>query len=287
MAQQRALPPRGHRRVPMPARVIVYALLGIGASFMLFPLLNMVGMSLKTMSEMASGPISFPQSWQWSNYATAWQEGTLGRYLINSTIVSAASVFFVALFSSMAAYVLARFEFRGNTLIYLLFLAGLALPIPLIAVPLFIIMKNFNLINNLLSVILVYVASGMSFSVFLLVTFFRTIPVELEEAARIEGANSFQIYASIMVPLVRPALTTVALFNFVGSWNGLFFPLIFLSDRSQMTVTVGVLSFVGQYGTQWNLLLPALVIVILPTVIVFSLASRQFIRGLTAGAVRA
>jgi raffinose/stachyose/melibiose transport system permease protein len=286
MMQQRALPPRGQRRVPIPAQVIVYAMLGSGAFVMLFPLLNMVGMSLKTMGEMASSPISFPQSWQWSNYATAWQEGSLGRYLINSTIVSAASVFFVALFSSMAAYVLARFEFRGNTLIYLLFLAGLALPIPLIAVPLFIIMKNFNLINNLLSVILVYVASGMSFSVFLLVNFFRTIPVELEEAARIEGANSFQIYASIMVPLVRPALTTVALFSFVGSWNGLFFPLIFLSDKSQMTVTVGVLSFVGQYGTQWNLLLPALVIVILPTVIVFSLASRQFIRGLTAGALR-
>jgi ABC-type glycerol-3-phosphate transport system permease component len=287
MMQQRVLPPRGHRRASIPAQVIVYTILSMGAFAMLFPLLNMVGMSLKTMGEMASSPISFPQSWQWSNYATAWQEGSLGRYLINSTIVSAASVFFVAFFSSMAAYVLARFAFRGNTLIYLLFLAGLALPIPLIAVPLFIIMKNFNLINNLLSVILVYVASGMSFSVFLLVTFFRTIPVELEEAARIEGANSFQIYVYIMVPLVRPALTTVALFNFVGSWNGLFFPLIFLSDKSQMTVTVGVLSFVGQYGTQWNLLLPALVIVILPTVIVFSLASRQFIRGLTAGAVRA
>jgi len=165
-------------------------------------------------------------------------------------------------------------------------LAGLALPIQLIAVPLFIIMKNMNLLNNLLSVILVYVASGMSFSVFLLVNFFRTIPVDLEEAARIEGANVVQIYALIMLPLVRPALTSVGLFNFVSAWNALFFPLIFLSAKSQMTVTVGVLSFVGQYSTQWNLLLPALVIVILPTVVVFSLASRQFIRGLTAGAVR-
>jgi len=118
------------------------------------------------------------------------------------------------------------------------------------------------------------------------VNFFRTIPVEMEEAARIEGANALQIYAYIMVPLVRPALTTVGLFNFVSSWNALFFPLIFLNDKNQGTVTVGILSFVGQYSTQWNLLLPALVIVILPTVLVFMFASRQFIRGLTAGAVR-
>jgi raffinose/stachyose/melibiose transport system permease protein len=235
---------------------------------------------------MGTSPVGLPQDWLFSNYSTAWSQGDLGQYLLNSVIVGVVSVFFVLLLSSLTAYVLARFEFPGNTFIYLLFLAGLALPVQLIAVPLFIIMKDLNLLNTLLSVILVYIASGMSFSVFLLVNFFRTIPVDLEEAARIEGANSLEIYALIMLPLLRPALTTVGLFNFVSSWNALFFPLIFLNDKSQMTVTVGVLSFVGQYSTQWNLLLPALVIVILPTVIIFIIASRQFIRGLTAGAVR-
>jgi len=274
------------RRPPAWGQAVIYLILTVGAIIMILPLVNMVPMSFKSMSEMGSSPIGIPQNWQTDNYTTAWQEGNLGQYLLNSGIVSVASVFFVMLLSSLVAYVLARFEFRGNTMIYMLFLAGLALPIQLIAVPLFIIMKNMNLLNNLLSVILVYVASGMSFSVFLLVNFFRTIPVDLEEAARIEGANVMQIYALIMLPLVRPALTSVGLFNFVSAWNALFFPLIFLSAKSQMTVTVGVLSFVGQYSTQWNLLLPALVIVILPTVVVFSLASRQFIRGLTAGAVR-
>lgn len=285
MMMQEQVFPRRRRATPW-GQVLVYLLLTLGAIIMIFPLLNMVLMSFKSMSEMGSNPIGIPQDWQSSNYTTAWQEGDLGQYLVNSGIVSVVSVFFVLLFSSLAAYALARFEFRGNTMIYMLFLAGLALPIQLIAVPLFIIMKNMNLLNNLASVILVYVASGMSFSVFLLVNFFRTIPVEMEEAARIEGANVLQIYARIMLPLVRPALTSVGLFNFVSAWNALFFPLIFLNTKSQMTVTVGVLSFVGQYSTQWNLLLPALVIVILPTVVVFSLASRQFIRGLTTGAVR-
>ncbi|HVC83025.1 MAG TPA: carbohydrate ABC transporter permease [Chloroflexota bacterium] len=274
------------RRVSGRAQAVVYVLLALGALIMLFPLIDMVLMSFKSMSEMGTSPVGLPQSWLFSNYSTAWSQGNLGQYLVNSAIVSACSVVFVLLLSSLTAYVLARFEFPGNAFIYLLFLAGLALPIQLIAVPLFIIMKNLSLLNTLISVILVYTASGMSFSVFLLVNFFRTIPVDLEEAASIEGANSLSIYWLIMLPLLRPALTTVGLFNFVSSWNALFFPLIFLNDNSRMTVTVGVLSFVGQYSTQWNLLLPALVIITLPTVLVCIVASRQFIRGLTAGALR-
>lgn len=274
------------RRVSGRAQAVVYILLALGALIMLFPLIDMVLMSFKSMSEMGTAPVGLPQTWLFSNYGTAWSQGNLGQYLVNSAIVSACSVVFVLLLSSLAAYVLARFEFPGNAFIYLLFLAGLALPIQLIAVPLFIIMKDLSLLNTLISVILVYTASGMSFSVFLLVNFFRTIPVDLEEAASIEGANSLSIYWLIMLPLLRPALTTVGLFNFVSSWNALFFPLIFLNDNSKMTVTVGVLSFVGQYSTQWNLLLPALVIITLPTVLVCIVASRQFIRGLTAGALR-
>ena len=277
---------RRRRRVSGREQAVVYILLTLGALIMLFPLIDMVLMSFKSMSEIGTAPVGLPQTWLFSNYGTAWSQGNLGQYLVNSAIVSACSVVFVLLLSSLAAYVLARFEFPGNAFIYLLFLAGLALPIQLIAVPLFIIMKDLSLLNTLISVILVYTASGMSFSVFLLVNFFRTIPVDLEEAASIEGANSLSIYWLIMLPLLRPAFTTVGLFNFVSSWNALFFPLIFLNDNSKMTVTVGVLSFVGQYSTQWNLLLPALVIITLPTVLVCIVASRQFIRGLTAGALR-
>ncbi len=231
-------------------------------------------------------PFSLPSTWHFQNYVDAWTQGNLFTYLVNTAIVSVVSVFIIILFSSMAAYIIARFEFRGNQFIYLGFLAGLALPIQMIAVPMFILMKQFGLLDNLLSVILVYSASGLSFSVFLLVNFIRAVPKDLEEAAFLDGAGYFKTFILVILPLVRPALSTVALLNFVSAWNGFFFPLILLQNPQHLTVAVGVLSFVGQYATQWNLLLPALVIVMVPTILVFFFASKQFIRNMTAGAVK-
>jgi raffinose/stachyose/melibiose transport system permease protein len=274
------------RRSGNRGHLLAHAVLMLGALLILLPLTNLVLMSFMSLPDMAASPIGLPPTWQFNNYADAWNQGNLGQYLVNTAIVALISVAGILLCSSLAAYVLARYKFRGNTAVYLLFLAGYALPIQLIAVPVFVMMKNLNLIDNLGSVILIYTAGGMPFSIFLLVNYFRTLPTELEEAARLEGANEFQIYAYIDMPLARPALTTVALFNFVGAWNGLFFPLILLADQNKMTVTVGVLSFIGQYEAQWNLILPALIIIMIPTLLVFALASGQFIRGLTAGAVK-
>ncbi|CAM3779968.1 carbohydrate ABC transporter permease [Alicyclobacillus pomorum] len=266
--------------------VISYVLLALYALIVLLPLLDLVSMSFKDLPGIISHPFSIPTSIQWSNYADAWSEGNIGTFLVNTAIVAVVSVVIIVVCSSMAAYVIARFEFRGNQLIYLTFLAGLALPIQMIAVPLFVLMKQLHMLDSLLSVILVYSASGLSFSVFLLVNFIRSVPKDLEEAALLDGASHFQTFYRVILPLVRPALSTVALLNFVSAWNGFFFPLILLSDPNQMTVAVGVLSFVGQYATQWNLLLPALVMVMLPTVIVFIFASRQFIRNMTEGAIK-
>jgi len=265
---------------------IVYIVLILFAIIALYPLIDMVLMSFKSLPGIISHPFSLPTKWHWTNYSTAWNQGNLLSYLINTTIVSVSSVAIIIFFSSMAAYVIARFEFKGNQWIYLMFLAGLALPIQMIAVPLFILMKQLFLVGNLLSVILIYSASGLSFSVFLLVNFIRSVPKDLEEAAFLDGASHFQTYWRVILPLIRPSLSTTALLNFISAWNGFFFPLILLSNPNKMTVAVGVLSFVGQYSTEWNLLLPALVIVILPTIIVFAIASRQFIRNMTAGAVK-
>ncbi|SFU45158.1 carbohydrate ABC transporter permease [Alicyclobacillus macrosporangiidus] len=265
---------------------IQYVILVIYALIVILPLLNLVFLSFKDLAGIAQHPFGPPATWHWSNYAQAWTDGNLLTYLVNTAIVSVLSVFIILLFSSAAAYVLARFEFRGNQLIYLTFLAGLALPIQMIAIPLFILMKHLNLLDHLLSVVLVYSASGLSFSVFLLVNFIRSVPRDLEEAAFLDGANHWQVYIRVILPLIRPSLTTVGLLNFIHSWNGFFFPLILLSNPEHMTVAVGVLSFIGEYATQWNLLLPALVIVMLPTIIVFVIASRQFIRNMTAGAIK-
>ncbi|WP_067930053.1 carbohydrate ABC transporter permease [Alicyclobacillus kakegawensis] len=266
--------------------VISYLLLILCALVIVLPLLDLVSLSFKDLPGIVGHPFSLPEKIYWSNYATAWSDGRLGRFLINTAIVSVVSVAVIILFSSMAAYAIARFQFIGNQLIYLGFLAGLALPIQMIAVPLFILMRQLNLLDNLISVILVYSASGMSFSVFLLVNFIRSVPKDIEDSALIDGAGYFHVFYRIILPLIRPSLTTVALLNFVSAWNGLFFPLVLLSNPDHMTVAVGVLSFIGQYATQWNLLLPSLVIVMLPTLFVFIFASRQFIRNMTAGAVK-
>lgn len=263
-----------------------YAVLVLYALIVLFPILDMVFLSVKSLPGIVSFPFRLPHAIEWQNYVTAWTQGHIGRYIFNTAWMALASVFVVLSLSSAAAYVLGRYDFRGNQTIYLMFLAGLALPIQMLAVPLFVIMRQLNLVDDPLSLVVIYGASGLSFTIFLLTNFARSIPRELEEAAFMEGASPFRVYLQVVVPLMRPILGTAALFNFVGAWNGFFFPLVLLSSTSSMTVSVGVLSFVGVYSTQWNYLIPALLMVMLPTVIVFLLASRQFIRGLTAGALK-
>jgi raffinose/stachyose/melibiose transport system permease protein len=186
----------------------------------------------------------------------------------------------------MAAFILARFNFKGNFTIFFIFLLGLMLPLRLAIVPLYLLLRDLNLLDTYTGIILVYTASGLSFSIFILYTFFKNIPNELIESARIEGAHTFQIYYRIMLPLVRPALSTVAIFNFMSIWNDFFFPYIFLNNEEKYTIPVGITSFFGEYTTDWSLLFAGLTISIVPVIILFLVLSRQFIEGLTAGAVK-
>lgn len=266
--------------------LIQYVVLSLYSVIVLFPLLDLLFLSVKTLPGIVATPFSWPHVVQWGNYAVAWTQGDIGRYIFNTAWMAVGSVALVLLLSSGASYVLGRHEFRGNQAVYLLFLAGLALPIQLLAVPLFVIMKDLSLLDNPWSLVLIYGSSGLSFSVFLLTSFVRNIPKELEEAAYMEGASPFKVYLHVVMPMMRSMLATVGLFNFVGAWNGFFFPLVLLSSVRNMTVSVGVLSFVGVYSTQWQYLIPALIMVMVPTVLVFLVASRQFIRGLTAGALK-
>lgn len=270
----------------MRSTLVAYGVLGAYGLLVLLPIADMVLLSFKSLSGIVSRPLALPTHWAISNYVQAWQEGNLATYLINTSIVAVVSVAGITFLSSMAAYGIARLQFAGNQWVYLLFLAGLALPIQMIAIPLFILMHHLDLLDHLASVILVYTASGLSFSVFLLVNFIRNVPRDLEEAAFIDGAHHFHVYWHVVLPLVRPSLFTVAILNFIAAWNNFFFPLILLTNPDRMTVAVGVMSFVGQYSTQWNLLLPALVIVMLPTMIAFVFVARQFVRNMMAGAIK-
>jgi len=281
--------PPGRHRSPgrLTAAALIQVVLFGYAALVVYPLLIMVASSLKTTGEIFANPLSLiPQSIRLSNYADAWNQANFGTYFRNSIFVGVVSVLLILFFGSMAAYVLARFSFPGNRVIYLLFLAGFMIPVRLAIVPLFIMMRDLRLLDTLWSLILVYIASGMPFTIFLLVNFFRHIPRDLEDAAVLDGAGPFQVYYQIMLPLVRPALATVGLFHFLNVWNDFFFPLIFIRSENLRTVPLGVSTFFGEYTNDWALLFAALSISIVPVIIVYLLASKQFIAGLTSGAIK-
>lgn len=252
----------------------------------LYPILVMLLSSIKTTPEIYTNPYGLPKSPVWSNYAKAWTEANFSIYFKNSLFITVVSTVAILWVASMASYVLARFDFKLNPWIFGLFVGGLTVPSRLAIIPLFLLVRDLKLLNTHLGLILVYTGGAMPFAIFLLTPFFRQIPSELLEAAVVEGAGPFTIYWRIMLPLVRPALATIAIFEFLHNWNDFFFPLIFLRSPKLMTIPVGLSVFFGEYATNWALLFAALAISILPVLLMFFAMSRQFISGLTAGAVK-
>ncbi|MGH2531652.1 MAG: carbohydrate ABC transporter permease [Thermomicrobiales bacterium] len=280
-------PRRPRFSLRLVAAGLIQLLLLAYAAIVLYPILIMLISSLKTTGEIFQSPLNLiPETLRFGNYSQAWNQANFGVYFRNSLFVGVVSVFVILFFGSMAAYVLARYPFRGNRVIYLLFLAGFMIPTRLAIVPLFIMMRDLRLLDTLWSLICVYVAGGMPFTIFLLVSFFRHIPRDLEDAAVIDGAGPFQIYYQIMLPLIRPALATVGLFHFLNVWNDFFFPLIFIRSEELRTIPLGISTFFGEYSNDWSLLFAGLSISIVPVIVVYVLASKQFISGLTAGAIK-
>lgn len=265
---------------------IAYVVLLLYSAITAVPLFVMVFNGFKDMREIFLEPFSVPWPLSFDNYIEAWTKGDFSTYMLNSVIISAVSVAAIVFISSMAAYVLARYTFPLRRFLHLYFLTGLVLPARLAIIPLFLLMRDLHLLDTRLSLVLVYTAAGLPFSIFLLVNFFRTIPVEIEESARMDGARPFQVYWHIMLPLLRPALATVAVFNFVTVWNDFFFPLIFIQSDSKATIPLGITNFFGEYAIQWDLLFAGLNIAVLPIIVLFILASRLFVSGMTQGAVK-
>lgn len=268
------------------ARAMQYLFAYLFMLVAIYPIILMVVSSFKTNMEILTNPFSFPLSLQLETYQKLWEAVPFGDFLLNSVIVSVTSVFLVVLLSAMAAFYLARFSFKWTGVLYFFFIAGLMIPIKLGIVPLFMLMKNLGLINSLWSLILIYTATGIPISVFILTGFFRTLPVELEEAARIDGCNHFQVLWKVLLPLIRPALGTVVIINFISAWNDFFFPLIFIQEDALKTIPIGMMVLFGEYETDWSLLFAGLTLSALPMIAVFLVASRQFMEGLTAGAVK-
>ncbi|MBI9102544.1 MAG: carbohydrate ABC transporter permease [Spirochaetales bacterium] len=267
-------------------RTLIFVLLIVWALINLFPLAVMVVSGFKSTREIFLNPFGLPEAWSMASYQKAWNVAHFGTYFKNSVIVTLISIVTILIISSMGAYVLARFEFRGRRALFLYILAGLAMPVRLAIIPIFLIIRSLHLTNTFFALILVYTAGGISFSTFLLVNFFKNIPMDLEDAARIDGASYFRIYAQIHLPLLRPALATVTVFNFIRVWNDFFFPLIFIDSNSKKTIPLGIQNFFGEYSVAWDMLFSGLNIAVIPVIIFFIIMSKQFIGGLTEGAIK-
>lgn len=267
-------------------KTINYLIL-IGYAFLaLYPIYLMILSSLKSTTELYTKPLSLPDTFSLDSYRSILHDTPFMDYLFNSVYISIVSVILVLIFSSLAAYYIARTNFKWNSFLYFFFLSGLMIPLKLGILPMFIIYRDLGVLDTHLSLILTYVSSGMPFSVFVLVGFFKTLPLELEEAARIDGCSDIKVLSRIIVPLMRPALATVAIMNLISIWNDFFYPLIFIKTEELKTLPLAMMSLFGQYETDWSVLFSGLTLSTLPMLLLFLIASKQFLDGMTAGAVK-
>ncbi len=265
---------------------LIQLLLLANTAVMLFPIAIMFLSAFKTNAEIYADPFAPPASFTLDNLRQVWEQTSFPRYLLNSLIVTGLSLVVILVFGTMAAYALARYAFPGGEAIYLFFLAGLMLPLKLAVIPLFIQLKGLGLIDTRLGLVCIYAAMGLPSTVFILTGFLRTLPGELEQSARIDGASELRILWSIMLPLTRPALVIAAIHNAVPIWNDFFFPLVFVQSDERKTLPQGLTVFMGEFNTDWGVLFAGLSLAALPITLLYVALSRQFIAGLTQGSVK-
>ncbi len=271
---------------PRVGAVLAQALLAANTLLVLLPMGFMVLSSLKTTREIFQRPFALPLAVRWDNYAQVWGTAHFALYFRNSVVVTVAAMALILLTGTLAAFALGRYRFRGNDLIYLFFLSGIMVPIRLAIIPLFVMMRDLRLLDSLWSLVLVYAASGLPSAIFILTAFFRALPQDLDSAARIDGASEPAVLVRVLLPLVRPALAIVTIYNIIPIWNDFFFPLVFIHVDRLKTLPLGLTVFFGEYATNWALLFAGLTLTAAPLLVLYVVMSRQFIKGLTAGAVK-
>jgi N-acetylglucosamine transport system permease protein len=252
------------------------------------PILWVFLASFKNTTEIFSSPWTLPAELRVENWGRAWTKAHVGRYFFNSVIVVGFSTFGTMLLGSMAAYVLARYKFIGNRLIYYMFVSGLAFPVFLAIVPLFFIVKNLGLFDSYTGLVLVYIAYSLPFTVFFLTAFFKTLPSSVAEAAMIDGCSHTRLFFQVMLPMAKPGMVSVTIFNIIGQWAQYLLPVVLIADRDKYVLTQGIaqISVNAGYEADWSGLFAALSMSILPMIIVYAFFQRQIQAGLTAGAVK-
>ncbi|QYK41098.1 MAG: carbohydrate ABC transporter permease [Paracoccaceae bacterium] len=275
-------------RTTLSRSIAAHAVLLTYTVIALFPVFVIVINSFKSRRAIFADPLALPSPSNFDaiGYATVLKQGDFILYFQNSMIVTVASLFFVLLFGAMAAFALSEYRFRGNLVMGLYLALGIMIPIRLGTVAILEIMVAGGLVNTLTALILVYTAQGLPLAVFILSEFMRSVSDDLKNAGRIDGLSEYRIFFSLVLPLVRPAMATVAVFTMIPIWNDLWFPLILAPAEATKTITLGSQVFIGQFVTNWNAVLAALSLAILPVLVLYLIFSRQLIRGITAGAVK-
>lgn len=256
---------------------VSHVALAIWTVLIIVPLLWTVLSSFKTTSEIFASPFMLPKNWNFDNYVSAWTTAGIGRYFVNTVVVVGCALVIVMTLGAMCAYVLARYSFFGNGFIYYLMLAGLTFPIFLAIVPLFFVMRNLGLLNTLPGLIIVYVAFALPFTVFFLHPFFRALPNEIGEAAELDGAGEWRKFFQVMLPMARPGMAAVAIFNFLGLWNQFLLPIALNTDKNNYVLSQGMAEFASQagYNVNFGRLFAAVIITIAPVMVVYILFQRQ------------
>lgn len=299
---------------------LIYAILIVWFVAVVMPLIWVVTNSLRSSQEIFQNPFGAPwlltgspykdtegvaTPWQAvkDNYAAAWVKSQFSRFFVNSVIVTALSLLGILTFSAMAAYAIARFEFRGNRALFLYFISGMMIPAQLVLVPLFFQFTTLSkwgswllypfgyrleLHDSLFGLITIYIALSLPFTMLLLTGFFKSLPGTLREAGIMDGCGEYGVFWHIMLPLSRPGLVTAAILNFLGIWNEYLFALVFVNSAAKKTLPLGLasVSIQAQYKTDWGLMFAGLVIVMVPTLVVYILLQRQLTRGITVGALK-
>lgn len=265
---------------------ICFVIFVIVALINIYPLVFSIFCSFKGNLEIFSSFTSLPKRLRFENYVTAWKVGNIGRYFLNTIILSVGTLVIAGLFGAMASYVLAKFRFRGKSKIYLLFISGMMIPIQAVLIPLSYIFGKLGIMNNYPVLILLYSAFCFPMTVLVLTGFMNGVPTELEEAMVIDGASIFQVFFKMILPLSVPGIVSVSIFNFIQVWNNLLFPLIFISDKNKGTISMGLLAFFGEYSTDYSSSMAGICLTTIPVIIAYVFFQEKIENGLMSGAIK-
>ncbi|MBN1914153.1 MAG: carbohydrate ABC transporter permease [Candidatus Omnitrophica bacterium] len=274
-----------YRTKKVTLNLIIHLFLLTVAVTCIFPLLWMVSSSLKTQETIFKDTSLLPKEFHFENYYLAWQEGGFDRYFLNSLMYTTLVVIGIVVVSSLAAYAFSRFKFPGRNILFFMFMAAMMIPIPGSFVPLYVLLNKLHLRNTALGYILCMINVGLSTSIFLLKTFFDKMPKELEDAARIDGCNKLGIWWNVALPLAKPVLAVVVVFNALNVWNEYILALVIFDSKPLMPLQVALMTFQGEFVTRYPLLMAGLTITALPIIIIYILMQKYIVKGVTAGAV--